>query len=60
MERKEKDIDKKTQNTIGNGKYTLQKKIGQGSFGQVYLAANTDEPNQQLAVKAESIASRFP
>ena len=46
--------------TIGHGKYLLNKKIGEGSFGQVFLAVDASDQTRQLAIKAESIASRFP
>ncbi|KAI3383929.1 hypothetical protein SNEBB_006838 [Seison nebaliae] len=45
--------EKKTSNFIVNDQYRLERKIGSGSFGDIYLAKNifTDE---KLAVKIES------
>ncbi|BFU22547.1 casein kinase, putative [Entamoeba histolytica HM-1:IMSS-B] len=40
------------ENKIAN-KYLLVKKIGSGSFGDVYLAFNKSEPNELVAVKME-------
>ena len=40
--------------TIGN-KYKLGRRIGEGSFGQVYIATNS-ETNEEVAVKLEHIS----
>lgn len=45
---------------IANGRFLLTKKIGEGSFGKVFLALDTHEDNRQVAIKAESVACRFP
>jgi len=55
---KKKEVDKVK--TIGNGLFTLTKKVGEGSFGQVFLAHETANEARTVAVKAESISCRFP
>lgn len=55
---KKKEVDKVK--TIGNGLFTLTKKVGEGSFGQVFLAHETANETRTVAVKAESISCRFP
>ena len=42
--------------TIGN-KYKLGRRIGEGSFGQVYIATDS-ETNEEFAVKLENISQR--
>ncbi|KAF0890886.1 hypothetical protein E2562_005021 [Oryza meyeriana var. granulata] len=41
------------------GKFKLGKKIGSGSFGELYLAVNTQN-SEEVAVKLESVKSRHP
>ena len=48
----ENDVPSKT---ISNGQFKLIKKIGEGSFGQVFLAVDTLRDNMQVAVKTESL-----
>ncbi|KAJ1906303.1 serine/threonine protein kinase [Coemansia sp. IMI 209127] len=43
---------------IGN-KYRLGRKIGSGSFGEIYLAVNV-VTNEEVAVKLESVKARHP
>ena len=43
---------------VGN-KYRLGKKIGNGSFGEVFLGINI-QTNEEVAVKLESISCRHP
>ena len=45
---------------IGNGKFHLIKKIGEGSFGKVYIATDAEDQSAEVAIKAESIQCRFP
>ncbi|XP_036595951.1 casein kinase I-like [Trichosurus vulpecula] len=44
---------------IVGGKYKLMRKIGAGSFGDIYLAVNITN-NEELAVKLESQKARHP
>jgi len=41
------------------GKYRLQKKIGSGSFGDIYLGTNVIT-NEEVAVKLEPVKARHP
>lgn len=43
---------------IGN-KYNLGRRIGSGSFGEIYLAVNV-VTNEEVAVKLESVKARHP
>ncbi|KAG6463053.1 hypothetical protein O3G_MSEX013634 [Manduca sexta] len=45
--------------TLITGKYKVLKKIGGGSFGDIYLAINVDN-GEEVAVKVESIKARHP
>jgi len=47
-------LDKKVAN-----KYSLVKKLGSGSFGEIYLACNSDN-NENVAVKLEKSDTKFP
>jgi serine/threonine protein kinase len=40
-------------------KYKLGKKIGSGSFGDIYLGSDT-KTNEEVAIKLESIKTKFP
>jgi len=40
-------------------KYKLGRKIGSGSFGDIYLGVNK-KTNEEVAVKLESIKTKFP
>ncbi|XP_028166591.1 casein kinase I-like isoform X3 [Ostrinia furnacalis] len=44
---------------IFTGKYKVMKKIGGGSFGDIYLAINIGN-GEEVAVKVESIKARHP
>ena len=44
---------------IVGGKYRLVRKIGSGSFGDIYLAINTTN-GEEVAAKIESIKARHP
>ncbi|XP_045422721.1 casein kinase I [Lemur catta] len=44
---------------IGGGKYKLARKIGSGSFGEVYVAINITN-GEEVAVKLESQKARHP
>ncbi|CAG9333167.1 unnamed protein product [Blepharisma stoltei] len=41
------------------GKYILGRKIGKGSFGDIYLGCNT-QTHEEVAIKLENIRSRHP
>ena len=41
------------------GKYLIQRKLGAGSFGDVYLGLNT-ETNEEVAIKIEESHAKFP
>lgn len=41
------------------GKYLLQKKLGAGSFGDVFLGQNT-ETREEVAIKLEDTQAKFP
>jgi len=41
------------------GRYRLGKKIGSGSFGDIYLGTNI-QTNQDVAIKLEPLKSRHP
>jgi serine/threonine protein kinase len=43
---------------VGN-KYRLGRKIGQGSFGEIYLGTNITN-NEEVAIKLESVKSKHP
>lgn len=40
-------------------KYQLGRKIGNGSFGEIYLGVNT-QTNEEVAIKLERSISRHP
>ena len=44
---------------IVGGKYVLDKEIGSGSFGKIYLATN-QETQEPVAVKLEPLSTRCP
>lgn len=41
------------------GKYRLGKKIGSGSFGEIFLGTNI-QTNEEVAIKLESISTKHP
>ena len=41
------------------GKYIIKKKIGAGSFGDVFIGQNA-ETNEDVAIKLEDANSKFP
>jgi serine/threonine protein kinase len=41
------------------GRYSIGKKIGSGSFGDIYLGRNINT-NEEVAIKLESVKSRHP
>ena len=41
------------------GRYRLGRKIGSGSFGEIYIATNV-QTNEEVAVKLESVNTRHP
>ncbi|CAG2057770.1 unnamed protein product [Timema podura] len=47
------------QEFIVGGKYRLVRKIGSGSFGDIYLGINITN-GEEVAVKLESIRARHP
>lgn len=49
---------RKSEFVVG-GRYRLQRKIGSGSFGDIYLAINTSN-GEEVAVKLESVHARHP
>jgi serine/threonine protein kinase len=40
-------------------RYKLGKKIGSGSFGDIYIGVNK-KTNEEVAVKLESVKTKFP
>ncbi|XP_072014227.1 casein kinase I-like [Amphiura filiformis] len=44
---------------VNNGKYRLVRKVGSGSFGDIYLGINTTN-GEEVAVKLESTKARHP
>eukprot|EP00250_Pteridium_aquilinum_P013038 c21093_g1_i2 orf=378-923(-) len=44
--------------TVG-GKYTLGRKIGSGSFGEIYVGINL-QSNEEVAIKLESVKTKHP
>ena len=57
MDNKPKIMNNKV---IANGHFEFVKKIGEGSFGQVYVANDLHRPGKQVAIKTESVMCRFP
>jgi len=41
------------------GKYRIGRKIGSGSFGDIYLGTNI-QTNEEVAIKLESVKSKHP
>ena len=41
------------------GKYRLGRKIGSGSFGEIYLGVNVHN-NEEVAIKLEEVKTRHP
>jgi serine/threonine protein kinase len=41
------------------GKYRLGRKIGSGSFGDIYLGTNV-QSGEEVAIKLESVKSKHP
>ena len=44
--------------TFGD-QYRLVEKIGQGSFGKVYLAKDKSDGKKQFAIKTEKLSQQF-
>ena len=40
--------------------YKLTKELGSGAFGKIYLAINTNNPDQFLAIKLEDANTKSP
>lgn len=40
--------------------YKLDRKLGQGAFGEIYHAININKPNLKYAVKLESVKTSHP
>ena len=40
--------------------YKLDRKLGQGAFGEIYHAINLNKPNMEFAVKLESVKTSHP
>ena len=49
------DQEMSVKNTLLGDQYRLIEKIGQGSFGKVYLALDLSNNNAPVAVKTESL-----
>ena len=45
--------------TLVGEQFRLVQKIGQGSFGKVYLAQDQQANNKQVAIKAEPLNQQF-
>ena len=45
---------------VANGQYYLSKKIGAGSFGDIYIGKAVDDESVYVGVKLESSKSTFP
>ena len=46
-------------NTLVGDQFRLIQKIGQGSFGKVYLAYDLHNNNKPVAIKTESLSQTF-
>ncbi|KAJ6698929.1 CASEIN KINASE-RELATED [Salix purpurea] len=44
---------------VGNNKFRLGRKIGSGSFGQIYLGTNI-QTNEEVAIKLENVKTKHP
>jgi casein kinase 1, alpha len=52
-------MSKSSGDFVVNGKWKLVRKIGSGSFGDIYLGVNIED-NEEVAVKLESCQARHP
>ncbi|KAL5106227.1 Casein kinase I isoform alpha [Taenia crassiceps] len=48
-----------TSDFVVNGKWKLVRKIGSGSFGEIFLGINV-ETGEEVAVKLEKVSARHP
>lgn len=46
-------------NFVINGKWKLERKIGSGSFGEIFLGINV-ETGEEVAVKLERVIAKHP
>ena len=45
---------------LGDGRYRIERRIGQGAFGVLYLASDLRSPATHVAVKAEPSDAQYP
>ena len=46
-------------NVIIGEQYQFEQKIGEGSFGKIYLARDLDNNSQRVAIKTEPLNQQF-
>lgn len=60
MESPKLDFMKASNGLLINGKYKVERKLGAGSFGELYLAIDCARTGEKLALKIEGARTRHP